>query len=67
MRGMRRLRQRRAAAFVLPAAISLCLGWQLLKGSPGALLRRSSVVGRLPKTSGFQVDSAGHWVMLPGG
>jgi hypothetical protein len=35
------------------------LGWQRLKDSPGALLRRSGVVGRLPKPSGFQVDSAG--------
>ena len=35
------------------------LGWQRLKDSPGALPRRSGVVGRLPKTSGFQVDSAG--------
>ena len=35
------------------------LGWQRVKDSPGALLRRSGVVGRLPITSGFQVDSAG--------
>ena len=35
------------------------LGWQRLKDGAGALLRRSGIVGRLPKTSGFQVDSAG--------
>jgi UDP:flavonoid glycosyltransferase YjiC (YdhE family) len=35
------------------------LGWQRLEVGPRGLPRRSGVVGGLPKTSGFQVDSAG--------
>ena len=49
-----------AASFPLRvAAHRILLDWQPLMDSPGALLRRSGVVSRLPKTSGFQVDGAG--------
>ena len=44
------------------AKVVICLRFAFI----GQIAVEDNGIRRVPKTSGFQVDSAGTWVMLPG-